>query len=357
MANLPRWLVRVLYTSRPSVYIVVLGIVSLITIPTLQQIPDQLGLLAWWMRVVGYLLSLSVAATLVHQLTQLVIPPRPTKPPPEKVETAEIPISAQRDTEEVEESESEDNTDNEPNLEPPKGLSRFARKRIGRQHPGLQHSKPVFERRKSIIVLFLQLDKRQVLRTTRVSRDGKTKKLLFPRREPSTTIYGRALAFIAATYLFFVVLASLRTSGSTLTPGAYVVLFVLLAMATIAGVRLFYKVIRWYDWRFIQLEANPELGFEEKVVIVNKPRFFLGGAVETLNISEITNATSATAESKDDFGSFRSNIAGVIRREWVKLDTPGQKDELFHYNGPFRDAPQLVSSIDRAMTATRRRND
>ena len=335
MAKAPQWLVRILYLHRTTVYIVILGLAGLLTLPTIQLIPDSLGATAWGMRIGIFLLSVGVAAVVVFYLYQLAIPPRPKRAPQEMPDTAQIPAVSPPDDEDKENDELESDAESEPNLEPPRHLSRFARLRIGRQYPGLQHSSPLFEVRKSAYELFIQFNERKPIKGKRLTLRGWRQ-----RKQPPTVIYGPALAII-----FFVTLAAV--AASTL-PAADAAVGILLLCAALAGLRLFQRWARWYYWRFVGLASNPETGFEATIVLINMPRFFPGGGVKAMPISKINNASALTEKTEEEYDSIRSIATGVIKREWIEIDTLGQKDEVFHWVGPLVDAPQLVSIILRA---------
>lgn len=278
----------------------------------------------------------------------------------DKPNTAPIPIVAERSPYEIRQP-SPKRTVVSPAIRTVE-LSNFAKRRIAQKLPELQGNNAVFEARKSVLELLLQLEKRQPTGAVakRLGRKDKERLIL----EPRSTIYGELLFLLLSLIILLLpALQRLFTPPDWMSTivdnfnNSSVSLLIYLAFGGIlfivALLLLYRKWAYWYYWRLILFNADPSRSSQARLVIIDMPFLMPGGTTPSVFLHVVRIATSATFKTKPDQASnrkeqrsFRSILAGTLGVSWLIVDTFGDKDEPFNWMGPFRKTEQLETKIN-----------
>jgi hypothetical protein len=277
----------------------------------------------------------------------------------DKPNTAPIPIIAERSPYEIRQTQSRSAA---PSPIQTVELSNFAKRRIAQKLPELKGNKAVFEARKSVLELLLQLEKRQPTGATkrRFGSKDKERNVL----EPRSTIYGELLFVAFSIFILLLpVLQNLVTSPEWVTttanklndsPSFLLVFLIVSGLLLIVSLLLLYrKWAYWYYWRLVLFDADPSRSSQARLVIIDMPFLMPGGTTPSVFLHVVRIATSATFKTKSEQASnrkeqrsFRSILAGTLGVSWLIVDTFGDKDEPFNWMGPFRKTEQLETKIN-----------
>ncbi|MFI5212880.1 MAG: hypothetical protein ACHQTE_02875 [Candidatus Saccharimonadales bacterium] len=343
---------RMAGNTRRALYVTVYGVTALVIIGIVLALP-----LNGWLRLLCFCIIMAVVAVVGYKLInrylpRIIIPPHPTTPPSERI--IDTPQTSADESQEDDAEEIDDPDDDETDLQDEHAiaLSAFARRRIAKEWPGLEDGSVILEKRKTAWILFLQLEKR--VPTGRTIRKGwRGKRKVVEMTERSTIIREAFFLLLAVAFLFAMIWAgTLSTTPPTPVPSWIIVLLGVVVVLFAGGV--FYKKwAYWFFWRVVEFHANPEMGFDAKVVIIDKPFLLPGGSVPGLDLRVIELVSSSTAENQNDEKSWRSITAGWLRVAWLALDTQAQQDQRFNWMGPFRSAPSLVVRTEQARRRAR----